>query len=216
MSTWEERFESHLAKDNHAKALLGRLMRQGFSRTRIILLLQAASDPGLKDRAQRNSLLKSIRILFPPRRLPPRKMVRTLADRLDKVAGELKDIFGGSLLVLSPHAEDFQSLAVDLRKGAHVLRRMPVPSLEKGFRYKVFWKHIPVAMLCKELDAPKSVPFKDIEELLYIAALAWGVTRQPADRALEMQVNRFMNRKVGRYLIASGLLDAMGRLLPRE
>jgi hypothetical protein len=138
-------------------------------------------------------------------------MVRTLADRLDKVAGELRKIFGDSLLVSSPHAKDFRRLAIDLQKGARVLRQMPVPSAERVFSYRTFLKHIPIVMLCNELQVPHSVSFEEIEQLLYVAARVRGLKRMPADRSVEMQVNRLRKRPTGRSIdgIAEVLLRAL-------
>lgn len=208
--SFTNRIETYLKKDRVARDLLQRIVRHGCSRERLILLLEAASNPHLQEQLQ--PLFQELRRkLFPPGRLPRTRALRALAHRLNKVAGALKLVFGDSLLAWSPDAQYFQKLSADLEKGARALRQMRVPSEAKSFSYRSFLKHIPIAMLCKELRVPQSVSFVEVEDLLYFAACAKGLERQPADRAMEMQFNRLMKRRVGRdvEVIVNILLNAL-------
>lgn len=70
-------------------------------------------------------------------------------------------------------------------------RAMETPSRAR-LTHKAFWKHLPLAKLCQELQAPQTISFRQVEKLLRCAYEARGLPYPYNARSIEREYKGFM------------------------
>ena len=156
---------------------------------RVVGLLEAASDPDLDECLKGGA--HSVPLLLS--RGPSTREFRDLSRRLRTIARDMDRILGPSKL-----AEDCRLRAGRIRLALAMDDGRP--KTPRVLTYKAFWKHLPIVLLCRELDAPSSISFDEVEKLVHCAYIA-RVDRwtRPA-RSVERQFNGFMKSKGAQLL----------------
>lgn len=211
MDAFASQFEKMLMKEREAAGLLRGIIARGVGQTELIFLLHWATSPDA-DR----SFTKSYEKLKD--RLPSRKKTSVLASRMERLAGEMEEIFGDPLYGVLSESQRLTDLAKLLKTEAVTVRKFPRPKIARLLSNKSLWKHAPLALLCRLLDVPKTCSFSEAENLLWYAFLARGVDPKPIDRGLEREVRRFEKSPAGKLFYYALLLGTpkdgpTGRLL---
>jgi len=186
---------------------------------RVVRLLALLSDPLIEKRLKRGA--KEIHAVL--RTLlwsgPSRKELKGLARRLRTIGCDLDRTFAGEgEFSLSPKTNLFLNLAEECRSRASDLKyigmaRTMNSSPSKALRrltYKAFWKHVPSAMLCRELEAPRGVSFREIEELLCCAYSVRGRVWERPARSIEREYKAFLELES-----SNSLKSKLATLLPK-
>ena len=166
--------------------------------SRIVWLLEIVTDPYIMKRLKKSGEEINANILpsiFRPS--PSRKELRGLQRRLLTLSKDLKRVFGegGDLFkrdLFLKLAEHCHSRATELRYVIMAGQINAVAKTPPKMTYKAFWRHLPIAMLCRELNAPQSVSFADVEKLLHCAYLARGVNRGRPPRSVEREYKHLL------------------------
>ena len=203
-----ENFKSEFWRQVRANRAAWDVMNKipGTKQNRVVELLGILSHPRVDGEMKEagkevNALL--LQALFRPG--PSRKEVRNLVRKLETLGGELSRVFGTGRV--SFKRELFLEFAGDCRARARDLKYIDLarrmnPATTKPPRtltYKAFWKHLPIAMLCRELEAPRSVSFGAIEELLGCAYSVRGRKGRPS-RSVEREYKGFLRLKFSNQL----------------
>jgi hypothetical protein len=188
--------------DSAARDIMDKIGRVFSSKKQslVVRLLGVISNPLTEKRLKRTGQEINARLLqslFQPG--ASRKEVRNLTRRLQTIGRDLER-FGAK--GMSSKKEFFTKLAEDCRSGARYLKYFNMaramdsaPKVPRTLTYKAFWKHVPVAMLCRELEAPWAVSFAEIETLL---RCAYSVCNRPWSRparSIEREYNGFRKLK---------------------
>jgi hypothetical protein len=127
--------------------------------------------------------------------------VRNLTRRLQTIGRDLER-FGAN--GMSSRGEFFVKLADDCQSGARYLKHSDMaramdstPKGPRALTYKAFWKHLPIAMLCRELEAPWAVSFAEIETLLRCAYSVRNAPWSRPARSIEREYNHLRRMKFG-------------------
>jgi hypothetical protein len=128
-----------------------------------------------------------------------RKEVRNLTRRLQTIGRDLEK-FGAK--GTPPKKDFFVKLSEDCRSGARYLKyfdmaRAMDPALKwpRTLTYKAFWKHVPIAKLCRELEAPWAVSFAEVEILLRCAYSVRDLPWIRPARSIEREYSGFRKLK---------------------
>jgi hypothetical protein len=184
--TFVGKFEKYLAGDTAAKCLVDKVVRLGFQREAVIGMVGEVTDPVFRKKLAGACRKFNGEIL-------PRKSRAALSKRLRTTAKKLQASFGNPIIGLHPASERFVALAQTLNDEAAVLDRFPAPKVGRLFSDKAFGRHVLRVALCVRLDAPKTVSFNDIEQLLWFGADARGLQQRPYgdSRSLEREYKWF-------------------------
>jgi hypothetical protein len=201
MDTFASQFEKMLAKEKEAARLVKDIVARGVGRTELIFLLHWATSPDAH-----HSFTKSYANLKD--RLPSRRKTFALAAGMERLAREMEEVFGHPFYAPLSESQRLAEIARLLRTEAVTVRRFPRPRIAKLFSNKSLWKHVPLALLCRLLDVPKTCSYSEAEKLLWYAFLARGIVPKAVDRGLERQVRRFERSPAGKllhYALLSGM-----------
>lgn len=156
---------------------------------RVVGLLEAASDHDLDESLK--SEWQSLPLLL--NRGPSTREFVGLYRRLRTIARDMDRILGPSKLAEGCRLRArCMRLALAMDKGR--------PKTPPVLTYKAFWKHLPIVLLCQELDAPSSLSFDRVEELVHCAYIVRGDRRTRSARSVERQFKGFMESKSAKLL----------------
>lgn len=171
------------------------------SHGRVVRLLELVSDPNVAKRLRRSSKEMNAQIvqsLLQPG--PSRKELRGLARRLQTISKDVERVFETNRIQFKKttflnFAKECRSRSRDLKyiDRARQMTDVPIKAPRK-MSYKGFWKHLPMAMLCWELDVPRSVSFADIEAIVSCAYTIQGHRALP-HRSIEREYKGFLELK---------------------
>ena len=211
--------------DLAARDVMGKVERVFSSRKHrlVVILLDAISDPRTQKHLKQEGAVINAKLLqcffpSPPQgELPPRGELRKLARKLLTISREL-EAFGAK--GVSPKRDFFLKLAEDCRSGVKFLKYFdmaramdPTPKSPRGLTYKAFWKHLPIAKLCRELEAPWAVSFEEIETLLRCAYSVRGLPFPRPARSIEREYSGFRKLKSSDPLKSAAWPKVLDRFL---
>jgi len=211
MDTFAVRFEKMLLKEKEAARLVQGVVSRGIKRGDLIFLLDWATSPNIAQGFQKSYVkIKN--------RLPARKRTSAVAARMEHLAREIEEIFSNPLYALPSKSQRLTEIAQLLRTEAVTVRKFPRPRIAKLFSHKSLWKHVPISLLCRLLDVPKTCSYSEAERLLWYGFLARGVEQKAADRGLERELKRFAKSPAGElfhYMLLQGMPEKSpaGKLL---
>jgi hypothetical protein len=201
MDTFAVRFEKMLLKEKEAARLVEGTLSRGITREDLIFLLDWATNPNVAQGFQKSYVkIKN--------RLPSRKRTSALAARMEHLGREIEEIFGNPLYALPYKSRRLTEIAQVLRTEAVTVRKFPRPRIAKLFSNKSLWKHVPISLLCRLLDVPKTCSYSEAERLLWYGFLARGVEQRATDRGLERELRRFEKSPAGdlfHYVLLRGI-----------
>jgi hypothetical protein len=193
----------------------------GEKHNRVVRLLGVASDPGIDEQMREVGNEICARLVHPLFRPAfSRKELRNMARRLRGVGKDVDRMFG--IAGVSVNRDLFLQFAEDCRARAKALsyldmaRQMDFASNKplRTLTSKAFWRHLPLAMLCRELEVPRSVSHGEIEELLSCAYSARGRKRRPP-RSVEREYKAFLRLKPNNPLKSAVWAHLVQRLLDK-
>jgi hypothetical protein len=201
MDTFAVRFEKMLLKEKEAARLVQGTVSRGIKREDLIFLLDWATSPNVAQGSQKSYVkIKN--------RLPSRKKTAAVAARMEGLAREIEEIFSNPLYAVLSKSQRLTEIAQVLRMEAVTVRKFPRPRIAKLFSHKSLWKHVPISLLCRLLDVPKTCSYSEAEKLLWYGFLACGVEQRSADRGLERELKRFEKSSAGKlfhYMLLQGI-----------
>lgn len=218
---WEARFEALLADDCYAQKIFARLIKKGTHRRRLVLVLEAATDPNTGWRFQRvNKAGKAQRrnqsahfIL-----LPTKQMGEHLARSLREAATEIRHFWLRTPFAFFPPSKTALETANVLDQQATVLDQVNWKAFTKRLGYKAFWHHLPLALLCLELQVPGQSSYAEASQLAAVALRAWNRPDTDDDSfspdAIRKRYERFCKREAGRGSIA--FLEVFLKFMPPD
>ena len=180
-------------------------------RNRVVLLLQAVSDPDTEARMKRFAPLLIAEFV------PSNKKLAGLAARLRTIGRELE--YASEL----PGFNGLREFAKECSIRAGELATLRPSGFVRHLGYDSFWKSVPAAMLCRELVDSNLLSFGEVEGLVRYADKVHGRTHVRPRRSVERQYKHFMKYKGrGTSPILSAvwptrlqrLLDLMVRTVP--
>jgi len=201
MDTFAAQFEKTLQKEKEAARLFAGIVASGIRREDLIFLLAWATDPHV-DRSFTKSYAKF------RDGLPSRKKTSELAAQMERLARDIEEVFGHPLNAMLSKSQHLTEIARLLRTEAVTVRKFPRPKIARLYSNKSLWKHVPIALLCRLLDVPKTWSYSDAEKLLWYAFLARGTEQRAVDRGLEREVRRFEQSpasKLFHFVLLSGM-----------
>jgi hypothetical protein len=174
----------------------------GKKHNRVVGLLEVLSHPSVDE--QMKEAGKEINALFLQslfRLGPSRKELRNLARKLRTLALQVDRMLSTDRVsfkreLFLEFAENCRARARDLKYIDMARRMNPAPRKpRRTLTYKAFWKHLPIAMLCRELEAPWAVSFTEIEKLLRCAYSVRNLPFTRPARSVEREYNGFRKLK---------------------
>jgi hypothetical protein len=198
------------AEDAAAHQIIEKIQRDPLhsrSIDRVVHLLGAVTDPEIDGR------IKKMAPKMISHFVPSQKAITGLAGRMRTLGKDLEKNFLMPGLH-RPETRHFLEFAKECGAHADQLVTIRLSPFTKLFTYKAFWKRIPAVMLCKELDVPQFLSFRDIEKLVRCADRARGRKHPRSSRSIETQYKgfreKFMNLKSGQGLVAAlALVEAL-------
>jgi hypothetical protein len=207
-------------EDSTARVVMDRVERV-FGRKKqglVVRLLDMVSDPTTEKRLRRVGQELNAQIFLSLFRSgPSRKEVRNLNRRLQTIARDLES-FGAKRV--SFKADFFVKLADDCRSGARHLKYFdmaramdPIPKVPRTLTFKAFWKHVPIAKLCRELEVPWALSFEQVEILLRCAYSVRNLPWVRRARSIEREYNNFRKAKSSDPRISAAWPKMLDRFL---
>jgi len=201
MNTFAVRFEKMLLKEKEAARLVEGTVSRGIRREDLIFLLDWATNSSVAHSFQKSYVKIT-------NRLPSKKRTPALAGRMERLAREIEEIFSHPLYRPLSQSRRLIEIAKTLRTEAVTVRKFPRPKIAKFFSHKSLWKHVPLSLLCRLLDVPKTCSYSEAETLVWYGFLARGVEQNAADRGLERELRRFGQSPAGelfQYALSSDM-----------
>ena len=228
MESFESQFwrcikNSKTKGDSAARHVLDKIERvfSGRKQRLVVSLLGAISDPSTEKRWKHTSgkiSAELTRHLLRPG--PSRKELKNLSRRLRTIERDLNQMFGTEEVWSSKKslflklAEDCGSRAKDLKYTIAARALDPTPlKVPRVFTYKAFWKHVPIAKLCRELEVPWAISFGETETLL---RCAYSVRKRPWSRparSIEREYKGFRKLKSNNPIHSAAWPKVLDRFL---
>lgn len=232
MRTGQKKFRSDFwrrvnVSGGRVRDLMGAI--RSSNRDRVVALLELASDPLVEKRLKRESNRLFTSVLQPA---SSRKELSRLSQKLESVARDLdrmrKQLFAVGLqspVLLADRLETVSrnvemliggpALGEECHKRAKYIKLAlkmngNKPKGKSALTYRGFTKHLPMLLLCRELDAPSGFSFDDIETLVACACSVRGIQSRPR-RSIERQYKGFMKSKAASLFptwLSNALLSA--------
>jgi hypothetical protein len=211
MNTFAVRFEKMLLKEKEAASIVEGTVSRGIRREDLIFLLDWATNPSVAQSFQKSY----VKIKY---QLPSKKRTSAVAARMEHLAREIEEIFSHPLYAPFFKSQRLTEIVKALRTEAVIVRKFPRPRIAKLFSNKSLWKHVPISLLCRLLDVPKTCSYSKAERLLWYGFLARGAEQNAADRGLERELRRFEKSPAGKLfhnVLVPGMLKERpgGKLL---
>jgi len=205
--TWQDRFEASVKYDAIVRGIISSLEKKGVRRERLLLLLEAASDPHVQSRLQRFAEGERPPITF----WPNKRDATQLAQTLRRTASDIRTFWARPMFAFFPYSTTAVEIAEKLEEQAQALADARWSVITKRVGYKAFWRQLPLALLCLEVQTPTQLPYTKLSQLIGAARRAHGCPDDDATldvEAIRRKYERFCKRQA-----AHGGLDMLRGLL---